>query len=132
MHEGRGGGTFSSVHSIKLVANPRRDTRGVKAGECSAVSAAGRLGFREQHPAGAEVPLDGQGCVPGNAPPALLLCFPARNGTGICRELLFLALFLGGTCALCTAETRYPRAPGEWPWPPPLVPHRPELCRDWV
>lgn len=30
MHEGRGGGTFSNVHSIKLVANLRRDTRRVE------------------------------------------------------------------------------------------------------
>lgn len=65
MHEGRGGGTFSSVHSIKLVANLRRDT-GVKR-ECSAATAASRLGLREQHQAGQRCP-----CLPGLS--AQLLC----------------------------------------------------------
>lgn len=141
MHEGRGGGTFSSVHSIKMVANPRRDTRRVKRGPAQ------RSDWSEQHQAGTEVPLHWQGSlhrcsVPGNAPPALLLCLPARNGRGMCRDMLFLALFSGSTCAPRTAELhrRYPRRHPGWAGhrqqgsaQPHPVPHLPELCTEsWL
>lgn len=120
------------MHSIKLVADPRRDRRRVKAGECSTASAAGRLGFREQHPAGAEVPLDGQGSLHGCSVPALLLCLPARNGPGILQRAAVAGSFLGQhMCTVyCRAASSIPEtAPGEWAWPP-LVPHLPELCGD--
>lgn len=110
MHEGRGGGTFSNVHSIKLVANLRRETREKRA---SAVTAGSGLGFWEQHRAGTEVPLDWHGSlhgcsVPGNAPPVLLLCLPASNGPGILQSCY---CWLFPWAALCMAELhhRYPR-----------------------
>lgn len=89
MHEGRGGGTFSSVHSIKLVANLRRDT-GVKR-ECSAATAASRLGLREQHQAGQRCPWAARAlCTAAVCLEMLLLpfCFACllEMAQGFCRD----------------------------------------------
>lgn len=91
------------------------------------------------------MPLDWQGSlhrcsVPGNAPPVLLLCLPARNDTEILQRDAIPGSFLGqhmytvyGRAASLIPET----APGERAWhrqqgsaQPHLVPHFPKPCTE--